>query len=259
MNKNLCLTILIVLASIINAFSQSKETNFQSLVENCCIYLERQDSLSFVKTLPQLYGAYLKENDTYYAISQELEKIQMEDQSIRLLYLNIPKNKTNLINQIKDYMNELDKQNGQYALSVLRKHGWLTTDEISERANETLFLIVQHSNDKETQSLCLNLLKEKLPDYPAEKWHYAFLTDRFAMNQGQEQVYGTQKIIKKGIPYVIPLKFPEKVDSLRAEMGLSSLWNELNEEYDCNWNLEEYFRNLPKIKQIYKEYYNKHH
>lgn len=231
--------------------------NFQLIMDSCYVYLEKQDSISFFNILPQLYKSYLKENDTYYQISQELEKLYTEDQSIRLLYLNTPKNKVGLIKQIRTYMNEMDKRNSLYALSVLEKYGWLTTDEISEKANDALFLIVQHSNDKETQTLCLNLLKEKLADYPTERWHYAFLTDRFAMNQGQEQIYGTQKIVKNRVPFVVPLKYPEKVDSLRAEMGLAPLWNELNEEYGSSWNLEMYFQNLSTIKQIYHEYHNK--
>lgn len=238
------------------AFGQS----FQSLADSCYVHLEKQDSISFSKMLPQLYETYLRENDAYYPVSQELERLQMEDQSIRLLYLNVQKKQqshANLIGKIRAYMDEIDERNSRYALSILKEYGWLTTDEVSEKANEGLFLIVQHCKDEETQSLCLRLLEEKLKDYPAERWHYAFLTDRFAMNQGREQTYGTQKIVKKGVPYVIPLKYPEKVDSLRAEMGLESLWEELNEEYGCDWSLEKYFGELEKIREIYREYCEK--
>lgn len=259
MRRFVCLIILVKLLGVLDVYSQKKESNFQLMADSCYVYLEKQDSVSFINTLSQLYEAYLKENDTYYQISQKLERILLEDQSIRLLYLDARKNKVELVECIRTYMNEIDKRNSLYAFSVLKEHGWLTTDEISERANEALFLIVQHCNDEELQNQCLDMLKEKLTEYPTEKWHYAFLTDRFAMNQGKEQVYGTQKIIRKGIPYIVPLKYPEKVDSLRTEMGLSPLWDELNEEYDSEWDLEKYFQDLPLIKQIYDEYCSKRH
>lgn len=259
MRRFVCLIILIKLLGVLDVYSQKKELGYQSIADSCYVYLEKQDSVSFINTISQLYEAYLKENDTYYQISQELERILLEDQSIRLLYLDARKNKMEFVECIRTYMNEMDKRNALYVLSVLKEHGWLTTDEVSERANEALFLIVQHCNDEGLQTLCLDMLKEKLVDYPAEKWHYAFLTDRFAMNQGKKQLYGTQKIVRKGIPYLVPLKYPEKVDSLRTEMGLSPLWDELNEEYDSDWNLERYFQNLPLIKQIYNEYCSKRH
>ena len=118
----------------------------------------------------------------------------------------------------------MDKKNTVYAKSILLKYGWLTTDEISSEANEGLFIIVQHCADTEVQSLCLLLIDKILADHPEERWHYAFLTDRFAMNQGADQIYGTQKIIQEGYPYPIPLKYPTKVDSLRTTVGLPPFW-----------------------------------
>lgn len=80
------------------------------------------------------------------------------------------------------------------------------------------------------------------------------MVDRFAMNSGREQTYGTQKIIKKGFPYPIPLLFPEKVDSLRKEMELGSLWEELNDEYGGDWSLEKYQLKKDELKEVFQNY-----
>ena len=66
MRRLVCLIILIKLLGVLNVYSQKKEPNFQLIADSCYVYLEKQDSVSFVNTLSQLYETYLKENDTYY-------------------------------------------------------------------------------------------------------------------------------------------------------------------------------------------------
>ena len=101
------------------------------------------------------------------------------------------------------------------------------------------------------------LIDKKLAEHPEERWHYAFLTDRFAMNQGADQIYGTQKIIQEGYPYPIPLKYPIKVDSLRATVGLPPFWTELNEEYNSDWSLEKYLLEEKNLRKRYENYIQK--
>lgn len=247
-----------VLSASYNAKAQQ---NYQSLRDSCYLLLEKKDITTFEKVVPKLFDAFALENDPYYMISEELENKHQEDQSIRLLYMDAQKNRgisDKLTKTLQQLMKQIDGKNAAYAKSVLLKYGWLTTDEVSEKANEALFLIIQHCEDTEVQALCLSLLKDKLQDYPNERWHYAFLVDRFAMNQNREQTYGTQKIIKKGVPYPIPLQCPEKVDSLRKEMGLDSLWKELNDEFDCDWSLEKYLLKEKEVKDIFQNYIQKH-
>lgn len=233
------------------------QQNYRSLCDSCFHLLEKQDTLSFKKIVPQIFDLYAKEYDPYYVVTETLEDIRKVDQSLRLLYLESQKKRgvdDELTRWLHKYMRETDSKNAIYAKYLLQNYGWLTTDEISEDANEGLFLIVQHCEDVEVQSLCLTLLAEKLKDYPNERWHYAFLVDRFAMNSGREQTYGTQKIIKNRFPYPIPLLFPEKVDSLRKEMGLGSLWEELNDEYGGDWSLEKYQLKRDELKEVFQNY-----
>ena len=81
MRRFVCLIILVKLLGVVGVYSQKKESNFQLMADSCYVYLEKQDSVSFINTLSRLYEAYLKENDTYYQISKKLERILLEDQA----------------------------------------------------------------------------------------------------------------------------------------------------------------------------------
>lgn len=64
-----------------------------------------------------------------------------------------------------------------------------------------------------------------------------------------------RKVVDKK-SYLIPLEYPDKVDMLRKEIGLSPLAEELAEE-GRSWNLEEYKKNLPAIEERYRAYSEK--
>lgn len=49
----------------------------------------------------------------------------------------------------------------------------------------------------------------------------AFLRDRTLVNEGRKQVYGTQIAgVKHGAPVPWPCEEPERMDELRAEVGI---------------------------------------
>lgn len=49
----------------------------------------------------------------------------------------------------------------------------------------------------------------------------AFLCDRTRVNEGREQIYGTQIAgVRNGVPVPWPCAEPERVDELRAEVGI---------------------------------------
>ncbi|WP_352423495.1 DUF6624 domain-containing protein [Proteiniphilum sp.] len=190
-------------------------------------------------------------------IRLKLKEIQNRDQGIRLLYLNIEND--SLKTAIHEYMKTVvDKDCSEEVCSILDKYGWLGVDEISSEANETLFLGIQHVDDLKVQEKYLPMLKEAVNSGKAEGWHFAFLTDRILMNQGKKQIYGTQKIISKdpAKSFIVPLEYPDKVDILRNELGLSSLTEELADE-GIHWNLGEYNANLSKTEELYREYCEK--
>lgn len=190
----------------------------------------------------------------YEDIRLRVKDVQNRDQGIRLLYLNTENDSLKVA--IHNYMRTVvDKDCAEEVCSILDKYGWLGADEIGSEANETLFLGIQHVDDLIVQEKYLPKLKNAVNSGKAEGWHLAFLTDRILMNQGKKQIYGTQKIISKDPEksFIIPLEYPDKVDELRGELGMSTLAEALEEE-GIQWSLEEYIANRSKIEELYREY-----
>lgn len=190
-------------------------------------------------------------------LRKKLNKIQYEDQGIRLLLLNVQKSKglsspTTLL--IREEMKQIDSINAIKVQQIIDEFGWLGESRIGSEANQTLFLTIQHVDDLIVQEKYLPILEQAVKDGNAEAWQFAFLTDRILMNQGKYQIFGTQIITgeKPEDSYIVPLQNPEKVDELRQEVGLESLNDYLQEE-GMEWNIEKYKENLPRILELYKK------
>lgn len=76
------------------------------------------------------------------------------------------------------------------------------------------------------------------------------------MNRGERQIYGTQRISKDGIDYLVPLQDAERVDSLRAGLGLEPLLEYMS---DCGleqgWSMEYYKDHLQLHELIFDSWY----
>lgn len=205
------------------------------------------------------YIDYIDSITTNYnnELRKKLNKIQYEDQGIRLLLLNIQKSKglnspTTLL--IREEMKQVDDINAIKVQQIIDELGWLGESKIGSEANQTLFLTIQHVDDLIVQEKYLPILEQAVKDGDAEAWQFAFLTDRILMNQGKYQIYGTQIIIreKSEDSYIVPLQNPEKVEELRQGVGLESLSDYLQEE-GMVWDIEKYKKNLPRILELYKK------
>lgn len=220
------------------------DDNFQSLHNSD----EWESFIGYIDSMTANYNNELR---------KKLNKIQYEDQGIRLLLLNVQKSKglsspTTLL--IREEMKQIDSINAIKVQQIIDEFGWLGESKISSEANQTLFLTIQHVDDLIVQEKYLPILGQAVKDGNAEAWQFAFLTDRILMNQGKYQIFGTQIIIgeKPEESYIVPLQNPEKVDELRQEVGLESLNDYLKEE-GMEWNIEKYKKNLPRILELYKK------
>ncbi|WP_052911702.1 DUF6624 domain-containing protein [Riemerella anatipestifer] len=208
-----------------------------------------EDWYNFEKRVEEIKSKY--NND----IRKKLIAVRNKDQSMRLILLYARKLEDSTITKkINSKLKDIDKESAKIVSEIIDKFGWLGSDEIGSEANQTLFLGIQHIDDLVVQNKYLPVLKEAVKNGKAEPWHLAFLTDRILMNQGKKQIYGTQTIISRNPEnsYVVPIQNPEKVNDLRKEIGLEPLNEYLNEQ-GLSWDIDEYYKNLPRIEKLYME------
>lgn len=185
-----------------------------------------------------------------------LDSIYKEDQSLRNDLQPIGKKFGWDSKEVKDFwekISEIDKKNLAKIIPVIEKYGWLAANEVGDRGNLTLFLVIQHA-DQATQEKYLPLIRAAVKDKKAEGGQLALLEDRVAMLQGKRQIYGSQigyhPDTKARI--LLPLEDPDRVDKRRAAVGLNPIAEYL-ERYDIIWNPEQYKIDLPELEKKLKQ------
>lgn len=227
------------------------DTNFKSLWADP----RWSNVLQRVKSNKLVMDEYLKlkYKNLNQSLVQILDTIEQADQYPRLQIPEIEKKygwssvqmRANLA-----LMTSNDSINTNKIKSILTKYGWLGKEEVGEHGNSTLFLVVQHAN-LATQIQYLPMLRDAVKHQKANASNLALLEDRIAIKQGRKQVYGTQLMQNNltGKYYVLPLADPINVDKRRAEVGLPSI-KDYVKQWNINWSIEQYEKDLPKDKII---------
>ena len=156
-----------------------------------------------------------------------LDSIRLEDQQYRSRINDIEMNYGYDSKEMKSLwktINEKDSTNLIKVKTILDTYGWLGSDVIGEEGNTTLFLVIQHS-DQKTQEKYLPLMREAVKTGNAQSSALALLEDRVALGQGKKQIYGSQ-IIKSsttGKDTLAPVEDFANVDKRRDAVGLEPL------------------------------------
>lgn len=137
--------------------------------------------------------------------------------------------------------------------TILDERGWLSADIIGNQGNNTLFLVIQHS-DLPTQEKYLPMMREAVKKGNAKANSLALLEDRVALRRGGKQIYGSQvtRDSETNEYYVLPLIDPVNVDTRRAEVGLGPLSDYIS-NWGMTWDAEEYIRKLPEYEAKQKK------
>jgi hypothetical protein len=199
--------------------------------------------------------ASMANNGNYYKqLKRELLVIWNEDQDIRNQYIKAreklgesdPK-----VENIAKIMRYKDSIHLVKVSKILDEEGWIGKDKIGQLANNTLFLVIQHS-DLKTQQKYLPMMRNAVKEGKTELSWLVLLEDRVALREGRKQIYGSHvfgnKETKKN--YVAPLDDPDNVDKRRSEVGLEPMANYLK-KWNIIWNVEEYKKQLPEIEKLY--------
>src|SRR5690606_34050204 len=91
------------------------------------------------------------------------------------------------------YLRYADSINRVKLKQTIEKIGWPGIKEVGLRGENSAFLIAQHSDeDIDFQKFCLKLMEEELNYGNVTPNFYVMLLDRYLINTGKQQIFGTQ-------------------------------------------------------------------
>ncbi|KUJ63239.1 hypothetical protein AR687_03540 [Flavobacteriaceae bacterium CRH] len=186
-------------------------------------------------------------------LQKELLDIYTEDQGIRgefMKFYKDPNSDKKKIDSIGKLMGKKDSINLIKVIKILDEKGWVGKDVVGAQANQTLFLVIQHS-DLKYQQKYLPMMREAVKKGNANAGNLAYLEDRVALREGRRQIYGSQSSRNKKTNkfYISPMIDPDNVDKRRAEVGLGTI-AEYAAKMNIEWNLEAYKKELPEIEKL---------
>lgn len=180
---------------------------------------------------------------TLDTIRQNDQKYRLQINGIKAKYGQESKEMKELWETIKYY----DSVDLIKVITILDKYGWLGPDVVGNNGNQTLFLVIQHS-DIEIQDKYLPMMREAVKNKKAQASSLALLEDRVALRHGKKQIFGSQISCDKDGCWVSPLEDPDNVDKRRAEVGLGLLADYVK-NWNIKWDVVEYKKLLPEIEK----------
>jgi len=185
-----------------------------------------------------------------------LDTIEQDDQQLRQQSDEIEKKygwESQEMTALWNIIREKDSLNLIKIEEILGKYGWLGADIVGEQGNQTIFLVIQHS-DLAIQEKYIPMMREAVKNGKASAGDLAYLEDRVALRQGKKQIYGSQVTFdgERQIYYVSPLEDPDNVDKRRAEVGLPPMAAYMD-YFNLKWDVEQYKKDLPSIEAREKD------
>jgi len=130
------------------------------------------------------------------------------------------------------------KENESRLFELLDEYGWPTASLVTEFAAAGAALIVNHSS-YEVRKKYFPMLEEAFKKGEAQPLRYAKMRDRLLVEEGKEQLYGTQLKFEGNTRVPQPIEDPQHVDKRRAEIGLRPLNVYLKERFDIDWHVTQ--------------------
>lgn len=165
----------------------------------------------------------------YSSLKEELNNIYESDQQYRIVLDSLVR-KAGLqwdhpeIQNIIPKAAKQDSLNLSRVLFILDSCGWIGAKQIGDKANQTLFVVIQHANSSILIKYFPLLAKSyELNETPGK--YYALMLDRILTDRGQKQLFGTQMQIEKKEGKFIPFPIEDEagVNQRRKKVGLGPL------------------------------------
>jgi hypothetical protein len=155
-------------------------------------------------------------------LKNELQSMQQEDQ--RVLQELIDRGELGT-NDYHPRMKAVHEKNNARIKEIINQYGWPGFSLVGKEGSKAAWLVVQHAVlDTDFMDKCLSPLQNAITQGEAEGWCLVYLQDRVLTMSGKPQKYGTQHDVdENGIAYPLPIEDPEKVETLRKDVGLEPL------------------------------------
>jgi len=160
-------------------------------------------------------------------LKAELEILSVEDQTLRFLLPDVTE-RFGRDSEGYDFFWRLIHRQDTICInrltSILETYGWVGKNRVGDKANQAIWLIIQHA-ELATQEKYLPLLKASVEKGESPGWHLAFLEDRILMNSNKKQIYGTQATWDNEAKRnrIHPIKDVKNVNARRAKLGLETI------------------------------------
>ncbi|NBE94603.1 hypothetical protein FE391_16475 [Nonomuraea sp. KC401] len=116
-------------------------------------------------------------------------------------------------------------RNADRLTEIMDQYGWPTVTLVGEEGARRAWLVAQHADRQlDVQRRALRLMEEAVAAGEADPGMLAMLRDRVLVNEGHEQICGSQIAdVRDGVPIPWPCQDPAHVNRRRAEAGLDPL------------------------------------
>ncbi len=164
-------------------------------------------------------------------MKRHLDSIAILDQKYRrLMQAEDPEKRANLGKEMglseAEYSGDLwqlqnliDSTNINYIESIFKTKGYPGKSMVGEPTNTVAWSVLQHSNKIGEY---LPLVKRAGEEGEIPMNLVAMMEDRYLMNEGKPQIYGTQGRMDDDKNYIWPIQDPENVNKRRKEAGFDS-------------------------------------
>ena len=116
----------------------------------------------------------------------------------------------------------VDKKNTKILQKIIDENGWPAISLVGEDAENSAWLVAQHSPSLDFQKKCLKLLLEAAKNGEAKKRNVPYLMDRILTRENKKQIYGTQFRVVKGKFEPFPIQGILGIDQRRKKFELGS-------------------------------------
>lgn len=203
-----------------------------------------------------LHSLFVFGQTQHKEVKAKLETIFDDDQRIRVSFdslINIHGYESGQVKFFIDHvMVKVDSANLSSVEKIIKQYGWLGTSSVGGKANQTLWLVVQHGSLPE-QEKYLPLLRKSVSAGESLPMHLGMLEDRIALAKRNKQVYGTQLWTNiDGSLYIAPLLDPDKVNERRKEIGLGQI-EIYAKEHGFVWDLKAYKLKMPEYEVLLQQ------